>query len=126
MKKLLLVDDEKVVVDLLRTLILVEKRDYEILTAKDAASALEVFRKNPVDLAVIDLRLPGMNGLDLLAALRKIKPGLPAILMSAYSDESLAARARSGVALGFFPKPFKDMDEVLALIDRGLSSPPSP
>jgi len=123
MKKLLLVDDERVVLDLLRTLILVEKRDYEVLTAKDAASALEVFRKNPVDLAVIDLRLPGMNGLDLLAALRKIKPGLPAILMSAYSDESLVAQARSGVALGFLSKPFKDMDEVLALIDRGLQEP---
>jgi len=41
-------------------------------------------------------------------------------LMSAYSDESLVARARSGVALAFLPKPFKDMDEVLRLIDQGL------
>jgi DNA-binding NtrC family response regulator len=120
MKRVLLIDDETVVLDLLRTLIRVEKREYEVLTAKDAASALEIFRKTPADLAVIDLRLPGMNGIDLLIALREIKPGLPAILMSAYSDESLVARARSGVALAFLPKPFKDMDEVLALIDKGL------
>lgn len=124
MKRVLLVDDEAVVLDLLRTLIRVEKREYEVLIAKDGVSALETFRKAPADLAVIDLRLPGMNGLDLLAALRAIKPGLPAILMSAYSDESLVHRARSGVALAFLPKPFKDMDEVLALIDRGIQGTP--
>lgn len=119
MKKILLVDDEQMILDLLRTLIKVERSDYGVAEALDGASAIEAFRRDPADLVILDLRLPGMSGLDVLREMKKIKPKVRAILMTAYLDEDLPVEAEDGV-VSFLRKPFRDINKVTELIDHAL------
>jgi len=83
------------------------------------------------DVLISDIRMPGLNGLDLLARLRAEKPGLPIIITTAHSDLDAAVMAYRGGAFEYLPKPF-DVDAVAALVRRaarkgkGAEEPASP
>ena len=119
MKKILLVDDEQMILDLLRTLLKVDRSDYQVSEALDGASAIEAFSHDPADMVILDLRLPGMSGLDVLREMRKTKPDVRAILMTAYLDEDLPVEAEDEVVT-FLRKPFRDINKVTDVIDHAL------
>jgi two-component system response regulator AtoC len=123
MKKILIVDDEEIILGLLQTLIKVESQDYQVMVATDPFSALEKFKQEPADLLMLDLRLPGMNGLDLLEELKKLKPDVKTILMTAYSSEELSFRARQVPVEAFLHKPFQNINEVMEIINIALAPP---
>ncbi len=75
------------------------------------------------DLVMADIRLDGENGLDLMRQLQADHPGLPVIIMTAYSDLDSAVRAFQGGAFEFLAKPF-DLDEVGRLVEKALQSAP--
>ncbi len=81
-KKLLCVDDE--VLGLKVRKLLLEQYGYEVLTAAEPAEGLTLFRANPVDAVVLDYYMPGMDGGKLAAEMKKAKPAVPIILLSAY------------------------------------------
>jgi len=85
----LLVDDEPLVLNLVTKAL--QKFGYTVLTARDGAAAVEVFRQHQaeINLVLLDLILPGMDGWQVLAAMRKLVPGIPVILSSGY-DEAYA------------------------------------
>lgn len=86
---------------------------YTVLEAADGEAALEVLAREPVDLALIDLMMPGINGLDLARRMRFRHPEVRIVLTSAYHlSERQLQRAEIRV-LGFVPKPF----EMEALVD---------
>ena len=81
------------------------------------------FRHHEPDLVLADIRLEGKSGLELMQELRKDRPALPVIIMTAYSDLDYAVRAFQGGAFEFMAKPF-DLDEVGRLIRKALKSQP--
>ena len=84
MKRILVVDDDEAI----RTLLKDELTDegYEVITATDARDALKLVEHEPLDLVVLDIRMPGMDGLEALPRILGMKEGLPVILNTAYSQ----------------------------------------
>ncbi|MCB0308147.1 MAG: sigma-54-dependent Fis family transcriptional regulator [Bdellovibrionales bacterium] len=114
---ILVVDDEKRICRSLEIL-LSEEGQYRVKTATDYYAALDSL-KGPVDLVVTDLTMPGKSGLELLCAIKKEKPDLPVILMTAYSTVESAVTAIKEGANDYIQKPF-DNDELLSLIHKVL------
>jgi two-component system, response regulator, stage 0 sporulation protein F len=84
MKTILVVDDD----DAIRTLLQDELLDegYHVLTASNARDALRMVQEEALDLVILDIRMPGMNGLEALPRILGLKEGLPVILNSAYTQ----------------------------------------
>jgi CheY-like chemotaxis protein len=78
----LCVDDEKVGLHVRK--ILLERSGFRVLTAMDGTTGLQVFAENPVDAVVLDYAMPGMDGGEVAAQMRAIKPEIPLVLLSAY------------------------------------------
>ncbi len=113
--KALVVDDEMYVREV--TASTLEELGYEPLLAGDGPSALELFRKyhDEVRVAVIDVVMPGMNGDQLLDALRAIEPALTVVLVSGFTDRRVIGSI--GTHTEFLQKPFHP-EELLALVKR--------
>jgi DNA-binding response OmpR family regulator len=84
MKTILVVDDDEPI----RTLIKEELTDegYRVLTASNARDGIKLVENEPLDLVILDIRMPGMDGLEALPRILGIKEGLPVILNTAYSQ----------------------------------------
>ena len=86
-----------------------------------ADSALQRLQRHPrPDVLISDIRMPGSSGLELLASVRELHPGLPVIIMTAHSDLDSAVASYQGGAFEYLPKPF-DVDEAVALVRRALA-----
>lgn len=96
---------------------------YDVLEAPDGQAALELLQKERVDLAIIDLMMPGVNGLDLARRMRFRHAGVRVVLVSAYHLSKRQLDRADVAAVGFIPKPF-DMDELVAFVGRKLPSQP--
>ncbi len=84
MKKILLVDDEEGIRFLYREEFLDE--GYEVITASNGEEALVKFRSEVPDLVVLDIQMPGMNGIEVLRQMKMDRPDLPVVLSSAYQE----------------------------------------
>jgi two-component system response regulator AtoC len=111
--RILIVDDDDSLRDSLSMVLAAEGHD--VLTACDGVRALEVIEKNPVDVVLSDLRMPGLDGLDLLPQIAQRLPGATIILMSAYGTEELALEAMRRGAYDYLAKPFQPADVLLTL-----------
>ncbi len=83
-KKILLVDDEEGIQLLYREEF--EDEGFEVASAYNGEEALELFKKDPPDLVILDINMPGMNGIEVLRQMKEMKPDLPVILSSAYQE----------------------------------------
>lgn len=113
---ILLVDDTFVLRD--RLAMAMQQRGLRVLTAGNYDEAIEVFGHNPTDLAVLDLRMPGKNGLDLLRKLLQLKPDTRIILLSGFGSIPASIDAVRAGAVNFLSKP-ADADDILAAFLRG-------
>lgn len=84
MKKILLVDDEESIRLLYREEF--EDDGYTVVGAKDGEEALEKFKADPPDLVILDIQMPGMNGIEVLRQMKMMNPHIPVILSSAYHE----------------------------------------
>jgi len=114
-QRILIVDDELGICHVLRSVLLSEA--YYVETAMSAKEALAKLAVAPFDLAIVDLYLPGINGLQLAEAIRFLDPHTPVILMTAYGTQSFEAMACHPAITAYVHKPF-DLDVMLALIRR--------
>lgn len=101
---LLMVDDDHSVLSSLKRLFFEE--DYQILTAKDGTRALDVLARNTIHAAMIDLKMPGMDGLELLTAIRKDYPQIMVIMLTGHGTIQEAVKALKLGAADFLEKPF--------------------
>ncbi len=113
MQTILVVDDELSMREFLK--ILLEKEGYRILTAADGAEALSLAGQNPIDLVVSDIRMPGISGLELLAALKEKNADLPVIMITAFASPDDAVTAMKNGAFDYITKPF-NVDEIKSVI----------
>ncbi|MCE0734172.1 nitrogen regulation protein NR(I) [Halomonas sp. G15] len=94
--------------------------DLEVECIERGDTALERLLADPPDVLVTDIRMPGIDGLDLMAKVREAHPELPVIVMTAHSDLDSAVASYQGGAFEYLPKPF-DVDEALALVRRAVA-----
>tara|TARA_Y100001001_G_scaffold135374_1_gene136359 strand:+ start:970 stop:2364 length:1395 start_codon:yes stop_codon:yes gene_type:complete len=94
--------------------------DLEVEAVERADGILDRLLAEPPDVLVTDIRMPGIDGLDLMAKVRQVHPDLPVIVMTAHSDLDSAVASYQGGAFEYLPKPF-DVDEALALVRRAVA-----
>lgn len=113
----LVVDDKH---NMLRLMTKVLKGDARVLTAQGGAEALKVLALEPVDVILCDLKMPDMDGLDVLKAAKRLRPGAEFILMTAYASVGTAVEALKLGAYDYLSKPFEP-EEARAVVLRALS-----
>lgn len=115
-RTLLIVDDEEGPRKSLRVIF---KDDYECLMAHDGESALALARENAIDAAVLDIRMEGMNGVDLLNELKKIDSGIEIIMLTAYETIETIRQALRYGACDYLNKPF-DITQIRAAVENAM------
>ena len=118
MKTLLIVDDETSVAESLK---MVLKPDYRLLWAANGEEALTLFHRNQIDLILLDILLPGRDGLMLLKQLREIDPSVPIIMLTATRMIKTAVDAMKLGATDYLNKPF-DIEELRLMIGKALAA----
>jgi response regulator NasT len=117
MKRILIVDDDRLVLTGLQRDL--EPEGYEVLTAESGETAIETCRENPPDLALLDIRMPGMTGMELARRLRT-DTDIAFVFLTAYDDRDLVAEAVAHGALGYLVKPL-DIRQVVPQIESALA-----
>jgi two-component system response regulator HydG len=109
--RVLVVDDEPALRRSIARLLL--SRGLHVLTAEDGAVALELLKTEPVDVALIDLMMPNIGGLELLQHVKSHLAGVEVVIMTAFGDVETAVKAVRAGAFHFLTKPFRNNDEVV-------------
>ena len=100
-------------------------RGFDVRAAASAAEALELARTDSPECAVIDLKMPGTDGLTLLAELKKIDETTRVVILTGYGSIATAVEATRLGATNYVPKP-ADVDDILAAFERGEADPLAP
>ena len=117
-EKILVIDDEMDMLMMLRMLI-EDNTDHSVETTNNPSEGLKRLSDESFDLVITDLKMPGIDGMELFAEIRKSVPHLPVILITAYGSQEVADEAiREGIS-DFITKPFKK-DRILFSIQRSL------
>jgi CheY-like chemotaxis protein len=119
-KRILIVDDNPNMSVLLSDIL--EIFDFQGAHAQDGSEALEKLRRHKYDLVFTDLRMPNMDGLDLLKAIKSEHPEMPVVVVTGYSDANTKEEVISERADGFLSKPFK-VNEIQFLLSSLLGHP---
>jgi CheY-like chemotaxis protein len=119
LETILVVDDDQMVLRLADSML--KRFGYRVITATSGKEALHLFESIQVDLALIDLVMPEMDGVDVVERIHDLRPGLPVLFFSAYSDDdSLRPMFARGVP--FIAKPFTSL-QLTQKIREVLDSP---
>jgi CheY-like chemotaxis protein len=117
---ILVVDDD---VDTCRNLSdILTDMGYHVDTAHDGPAALELARRHRYDIAILDFKMPGMDGLTLYRGLRKVQAETVAIVVTAFAGKTTAEEAMAAGAWRVLPKPV-DFPRLLGLVDQALGQP---
>ncbi len=115
--KVLVVDDEEWMRD--ACVEILQPEGFEVLTAADGPSGLDLIRSHSPDLMLVDLKMPGMDGIAYLKSVKAFDPDIVAIMITGYATLESAVEAMKSGAYDFLPKPFKPAD-LRGLARRGL------
>lgn len=115
--RVLVVDDERAVRAALR--VNLTRGGYAVAVAHNAAEALAMVESDPPDAVLTDIRMPGMDGLQLLEALQQRLPGLPVVVMTGHGSVPSAVRAMQAGAANYIIKPVS-RDELLVILERAI------
>jgi DNA-binding NtrC family response regulator len=112
-ERILIADDDDALRESLELVLAAE--GYEVVAARDGTQALALLDAQSVDVVLCDLRMPGIDGLELLPQLVRRLPGVPVLLMSAYGSADLAVEAMRRGAYDYLAKPFQPSEVLLTL-----------
>jgi len=116
---ILIVDDDEIIRNTLFDVL--KKRGYEVFSEASGYGALSVIKKNMIDLILLDMRLPDIDGLEVLKKIKEIDTDILVIIMTAYSDIKTAVTAMKSGAYHYINKPF-ELEELNLLIDKGIET----
>ena len=116
--RILVVDDEPNMLRLLKT-ILMDKTGYEVTTTNNPLEVSKLLQESHYDLVVTDLKMPLVDGIDLIGIVKNIDATMPIILITAYGTIETAEEAIQKGAYDFITKPFRK-ETILITIKRGL------
>jgi PAS domain S-box-containing protein len=106
MTRILVVDDEESIREMMRMSL--ELDGYEVVTACDGTSALELFRAKAPDVVLLDVRMPGMDGVEVLRAMKEMDPAAEVIIVTGHGDMEMAIDCLRQEAANFLLKPVSD------------------
>ncbi len=115
--KILVIDDEAAIRDSLRMIL--EYEDYEFIGAASGQEGLAIIKRDAPGMVVLDIKMPGMNGLETLAEIRKIDESVPVAMISGHGTVTDAMQATRLGAFDFIEKPFTS-ERVLVTVSKGL------
>jgi CheY-like chemotaxis protein len=121
---ILLVDDDPAALNILQRLLYFLARRYEIVAVDSGAAALAVIAARLVALVITDLYMPGMNGIQLTAAIKATSPTTRVAIITAYDVEDAAHQAKAVAAEYVFPKPFMLM-QLKQMLEESFPIPES-
>jgi signal transduction histidine kinase len=113
---LLIVDDED---GPRQSLHVIFKDEYDLLMAEDGPTAIKLAQENDIDVAVLDIRMAGMSGIDVLEQLKFVKPDIEAVMMTAYETTDTIRRALQLRACDYLNKPF-DLADMRAAVGKAM------
>lgn len=116
-KRVLIVDDDDLVRETLQFVL--EDGGYLVYAASSGAEALRILERQPIDIVLSDIFMPGMNGFDLLRQIRERAPDIPVILITGYGNIEMAREALKQGATDFITKPY-NIHEIPIMIERNL------
>ena len=116
---ILIVDHNETLVTTISMIL--NRKGYQVETAFNGQEAIDLTKTRPFNLIFLDLKMPGMNGLDVMKHIRKIRPKANILIMTAYGSQEYNTEAIDAGAIHVLHKPF-NMVEVLSLIDEIISS----
>ncbi|MBW2264061.1 MAG: sigma-54-dependent Fis family transcriptional regulator [Deltaproteobacteria bacterium] len=119
-ERILVVDDEQGIRDLVSDILASD--GYEVDAAPSAAAALELIEERDFAIVLSDVRMPGMSGIELLSELKKRRPDLPVILLTAFGTIPQAVEAIREGALDFLEKPIKSPKVLRGIVRRGINA----
>lgn len=99
------------------------KEGYQVSAAADGLEALGRIREDRFDLAIVDLKMPGLGGIELLTGIKKASPDTEVIIVTAYGETATKLAAMRAGAFGYLDKPVK-RKEILRYAERALSKRP--
>jgi CheY-like chemotaxis protein len=105
-KNVLLVDDDREMLLALKEGFIKYQDSFSVLLAADGLEAIEILKKTFISLVVTDLKMPRMDGFELLTHIMKHYPDIPVIIITGYSTQDMEDLARKGGAVGYIAKPF--------------------
>ncbi|MBU0463755.1 MAG: sigma-54 dependent transcriptional regulator, partial [Proteobacteria bacterium] len=119
MHTILVVDDD----DQLRISFckLLKEENYAVISAASGEAGVDIVEQNPLDLVILDMRLPGINGMETFKRIKKIDSKLPVIIVTAYGTTQIAIEATKMGAYDYVLKPF-DVPEMLNLIEQAIEA----
>jgi len=117
LKKVLIVDDEETLTWSMARSLSRDKDKYEVVIANNGGEALNLLKKNNIDLVISDIRMPDINGLDLLVKIKKEYPQTKVIIMTAYGSSDVQKEANRRGSLYYVEKPFEISDIRKIIID---------
>jgi len=116
--RIMIIDDEKIVCEMAK--ISLEEDGYEVETFLNASPALERLKQQDFDVVVTDLKMKGIDGLEVLKTVKEMYPATKVIMITAFANLDVAIEAIKGDVFDFFPKPVK-IKELKASIQKALS-----
>jgi len=118
METILIVDDEKNYLTILSAIL--EDEGFEVLTAPGGSEALEVHKSSELDLILTDMKMPKMDGIELLENIKDTDPDLPVIMMTAHGTVDKAVEAMQKGAYTYVLKPF-DNERLIIYVKKAAS-----
>jgi two-component system, NtrC family, sensor kinase len=106
MTKVLVVDDEESIRNLMRMNL--ELDGYEVLTAQDGSAALDIFKNEKPDVVLLDVRMPGISGIEVLSLIKTLSPDTEVIIITGHGDMNMAVECLRKQASNFLTKPISE------------------
>ncbi|MBY0145271.1 MULTISPECIES: response regulator [Bacillaceae] len=116
-EKILIVDDQFGIRILLNEVF--SKEGYQTFQAANGIQALDIVTKHDPDLVLLDMKIPGMDGIEILKRMKVIDPDIRVIIMTAYGELDMIQEAKNLGAITHFAKPF-DIDDIRAAVRKHI------
>jgi two-component system response regulator (stage 0 sporulation protein F) len=116
-EKILIVDDQFGIRILLNEVL--QKEGYKTFQAANGVQALEITKKHSPDLVLLDMKIPGMDGIEILKRMKEIDPEIRVIIMTAYGELDMIQEAKDLGAITHFAKPF-DIDDIRSAVRENM------
>ncbi len=114
--KVLVVDDDKIVLRAVTQIL--TRENYNVLAVDDAVEGLAAARDPSVDVCILDIKMPNLSGMDLLRAIKRERPEVEVIMMTAFATVETAVQAVKAGAYDYLTKPFENIDEVSLTVGK--------
>lgn len=119
MKKILIIEDEAAIRRVLKKIISEENEGYEVAEASDGLGGLEMILNNDYDLVLCDIKMPKMDGVEVLEKVKKVKPEIPIVMISGHGDLDTAVNTMRLGAFDYISKP-PDLNRLLNTVRNAL------